>query len=343
MVSAQNLLGQTSLHLAADWPWACEALLKAGADLSITDLHEYLPLSYACFQNCLESVQILLAANSPLSRSYYGLSVMKVAFDTVDNKMIHMALINELASRRKRLLTNSQALLPRHIFEELTSSLKGLPDIEAFFLIRALLEAGDNIDPHHWCYTSSSVYDYEKITPEIAELFFEAGFTDLEGKDSYGLTVPLRTAMQAYRPKHGTVMLAKLHWLLSKSDSLRSPIKKESLSEWLIPSVNVISAMLGPLIASQKPRIDLQPPIDSEEARELQEEDEHRMQRFHNLLPEAELEYQAWTSFSDFWAKFYHDNIASSQEDESLEIRAQAAEIGVRIHEIDGVESLEED
>ncbi|KAI4135867.1 MAG: hypothetical protein LQ341_005827, partial [Variospora aurantia] len=172
-----------------------------------------------------------------------------------DNKMFYMALIDELVSRRKWLLTNSRVLLPRYIFERLTSSLRGLPDIEAFFLIRALLEAGDNIDPHHWCYTSSSVYDFEEITPEIAELFFGAGFTDLEGKDSYGLTVPLRTAMQACRSEHRTVMLAKLYWLLLKSVSLRRHVEKKGLSEWLIPSVNVISAMLGPLIAFQKPRI----------------------------------------------------------------------------------------
>ncbi|KAL8941466.1 MAG: hypothetical protein Q9211_001822 [Gyalolechia sp. 1 TL-2023] len=107
---------------------------------------------------------------------------------------------------------------------------------------------------------------------------------------------------------------------------------------------------------------DLLPPVDAEEARELQE-DEPRTQRFHDLLPKAELEYQTRTPFSEFWAKFYIDNIinphsrnywlsltsmrycgpdsiaetiASSEEDESSKITAQAtAESDVRIHEIE--------
>ncbi|KAI4127655.1 MAG: hypothetical protein LQ338_003103 [Usnochroma carphineum] len=81
----------------------------------------------------------------------------------------------------------------------------------------------------------------------------------------------------------------------------------------------------------------LLPPVEAEEARELQEEDEERTQKFHDLLPKAELEYQqASGSFSEFWSKFYQDNIASSQENESPEVFAQSMiEIGVRIHEID--------
>lgn len=453
-ISDQNLLGQTPLHLAADWPWACKALLEAGADPSIPDFQSDFPLSYACFQDCLECVQILIAAGSPLSHGWSELSVLDRAFALVNNKRIHAALINELARRRQRLLTVSRRLLPRYIFEEITSSLKGLPDIEAFSLIGALLDAGDNADPDYWCYTCSSVYDAAEITVDIAELLFDAGFTDLEATDNDGLTLLLRSAMSIRRffMLERIHSLAKVHWLLSKGVSLRRPVETKPLSEWLIPSANFVSAMLGvvmgyiedreegysdimneilrqvlgfqyqnchdlckchcslqgctPLVMflkglttamrrvyeidearSYRGQIihltvnllthhstaseiigmtksalrfclfedlelrhvccrpitrnglgqDLLPPVEAEEARELQEEDKHRTQKFHDLLPKAEREYQQASGlFSDFWDRFYHDNIANSQEEEDPEITARSmVEIGVRIQEID--------
>lgn len=477
MLSAQNLLGQTSLHLAADWPWACEALLKAGADISTTDFRGNLPLSYACFQDCLETVKILIAANSPLSNSCYELSVLEIAISMVNNESIHAALINELAARRHKLLTSSQVLLPKPIFEKLTSGLKGLPDIEAFSLIKVLIDAGDNIDPNHWSFTYSSVYDLEEITVEIAERLFAAGFTGLEGKDPNGFTTLLRIAMKtAIKPE---LVFAKIRWLLSKGVSLQRCVETEALSKWLIPSVNVVSAILGQEICSfsqRNPRIkdvdgsseetrnesmyetldssmkevlrqvlgsqyqnchdsckchcslqgctplamllkgwkynwrrnveieeeheilgslidwilkmlahdltasetieltnstlrfclfehlglghiccrprhrywasidqNLLPPIEAEEAREIQEEDEKTLERFHSLLPKAEYEYRrASKSFSEFWSKFYQENIVSSPQDEFHENYVRSIlETGVRLHKVDRDKGLE--
>ena len=65
-----------------------------------------------------------------------------------------------------------------------------------FSLIKVLFDAGDSINPNHWSYTYSSVYDLEEITVEIAERLFAAGFTDLEGNDPDGFTILLRSAMR---------------------------------------------------------------------------------------------------------------------------------------------------
>ena len=248
MVSSQNLLGQTPLHLAADWPWACEALLAAGADVSTADSCGNFPLSYACFRDCFETVQILIAANSPLSSSCDGRSVLDRAIIEVDNENIHVALINELAARRHKLLTSSQGLLPKPFCEELIRGLKSLPDLESISLIKRLSDAGDCIDPNYWSYTYYSVYESEYITVEIAERLFVAGFTDLEGKDPDGFTVLLRIAMRtSVQPG---LVLAKIRWLLSKGVSLQRLVEVGPLSRWLIPSVNVVSAMLGQVISN---------------------------------------------------------------------------------------------
>ena len=71
-------------------------------------------------KDCFETVKILIAANSPLSKSCYELSVLDRAIPMVNNENIYAALINELAARRHKLLTSSQAILQKLILEELT-------------------------------------------------------------------------------------------------------------------------------------------------------------------------------------------------------------------------------
>ena len=465
MVSAQNLFGQTPLHLAADWPWACEALLAAEADISTADFDGNLPLSYACFQGCFETVQILIAANSPLSSSCYAPSVLDRAILDVDNERIHVTLINELAARRHKLLTSSQVLLPRHFCEGLTRGLKSLPDLDSISLIERLSDAGDRTDPNHWSYTYQSVYELEAITVEIAERLFVAGFTDLEGQDPVGYTVLLRTAMRT--SLQSELVFAKIGWLLSKGVSLRRLVEVRPLSRWLIPSVNVVSAMLGQVIskynvviqdyhrkshvhgsaindliherlgnstkevlgqvlssqyqkchdscechcslhgctpmvmflkglkssnwrnfsieeqhelsgllidwilkilahgltASEKVELTnsalrfclfedlglrhtccrpihwcqgqgLLPPIESEEAHEIREEDEWSEKILHDLLPKAESEYhRASNSFSDFWPIFYRETIVTKLNEDVVENHIDGIE--VKLHQVD--------
>lgn len=88
---------------------------------------------------------------------------------------------------------------------------------------------------------------------------------------------------------------------------------------------------------------DLLPPIEAEEAREIQEEDEKTLEKFHSLLPKAEFECRrASKSFSEFWSKFYHENIVSSLQDEFHEnYVGSILEIGVRMHKVDRNEEEE--
>ena len=54
----------------------------------------------------------------------------------------------------------------------------------------------------------------------------------------------MRTSLQS------ELVFAKIRWLLSKGVSLRRLVEVRPLSRWLIPSVNVVSAMLGQVISN---------------------------------------------------------------------------------------------
>ena len=56
--------GQCPLHIAADWPWVLEFLLGEGADVARPEGTGVLPVSYACYFEYFEAVQLLLAAAS---------------------------------------------------------------------------------------------------------------------------------------------------------------------------------------------------------------------------------------------------------------------------------------
>jgi hypothetical protein len=55
-VAETNRLGQTPVHLLADWPAGTQILLEAGTDPNMRDFSDLLPISYACKYNCSGSV-----------------------------------------------------------------------------------------------------------------------------------------------------------------------------------------------------------------------------------------------------------------------------------------------
>ena len=55
----ESTWGQTSLHLALNYPHLVQFLLERGADTSIKDMEGFTPLEYALYINNTQAVELL--------------------------------------------------------------------------------------------------------------------------------------------------------------------------------------------------------------------------------------------------------------------------------------------
>ena len=248
----RNAVGQTALHLAADWPWAIALLLKNGADLTAKDKMGVIPLGYAYAFIAPGTAELLMEYGSPLS---YGdhltgewctvLREIPVSSDGETLHKMHELFAVEVASRRRKLLTHARENLPVSIFDKVATGLNAtdrLPDLEAYDIIQALSEIGDGVDVHYWFMTAGSVYSTESTTLDLAETFFEHGFRNLESTNLYGTTPLTSICQQSYYDQED--FLSMLPWLHQNGASFTRPLHLPRLTRYKIPSVNVIAQSL---------------------------------------------------------------------------------------------------
>ncbi|KAG8526562.1 uncharacterized protein KY384_008763 [Bacidia gigantensis] len=246
----RNLLGQTALHLAADWPWACQLLLDAGADYTVTDRLHLLPLSYACQLSCCDTVQMLLAAGSPfLTNDVESTHVLEHAVVANADEELLSFLVQELAHRRRLLLESAKALLPRQKFSAITASMNGLPDTEAPSLVYAINEVGGSADPNYYCCTAYTIYNISYLTTTLAEQLYAAGFQNVTARDSAGFTPLVREVTRTRKvwdPMDPTPMnFPMIMWYFRKGASFLQPTpSKASNSRW-VSTVNLVAQEIG--------------------------------------------------------------------------------------------------
>lgn len=178
----QNAMGQSPLHVAADWPWATVLLLMNGADTYQVDCYGLTAIDYACGLKNYEVVKILLEAGSPLSCSgplrdiitcdkyYYCESLFKI-------------IISHLAIRRRELLQIARNLLPEATLSTIVLPNEVLPDSSAYRLIAAVCTAGHAKKPDYWFYYHLGLYQSYDMFPAAADIIYEEGFQWLEGWD----------------------------------------------------------------------------------------------------------------------------------------------------------------
>jgi hypothetical protein len=179
--------------LAANWPWAVQLLLDSGADVSAVDAMDTLPLSYACFFRCHEAIKMLLSAESPLSSARRFYTVLDDGSINRDVPSFEL-LATALAQRRIRILDIARSVLPVHALNNILQSKKGIFDTESLEIIHALQKSGVRVDAHYLCSTDRSVYHTEDLLPGTAEILYNLGFSNVEGRDKRGLT-PLASAI----------------------------------------------------------------------------------------------------------------------------------------------------
>ena len=208
-VHFQNAMGQTPLHLAADWPRATVLLLLNGASPDQTDSHGYTAIDYACELQNYEVVKILLEegaslpANGPL-RDIIACRMIH-AYKEIGLQLLRL-IISHLAIRRRELLQIARTLLPEATLKSIVPPNEGVPDSSAYQLIAAVCAAGHPTKPDYWYYNKWGLYQSRYIFPAAADILYEAGFTYLEGRDENGkspLAAPHESAMIVWLYRKG--------------------------------------------------------------------------------------------------------------------------------------------
>lgn len=253
-MSERNAIGQTALHLAADWYWATALLLENGADPAAKDKMGVIPLGYAYAFITLDTAELLIKYGSPLSYEDHDLGECCNVFVEIpvkpykddretSHKMIKLFAM-EVAKRRRELLTHARENLPTSVFDKVAIGLNvtdRLPDLEAYDIIEALSEDRDDVNKHYWCFTHGSVYGMEYISVNLAEDFFNLGFCNLESMDFEGRT-PLT---QICRNSRSENFCGLILWLYSKRVSFTRLIETAQLARHDIPSVNAVAIRFG--------------------------------------------------------------------------------------------------
>ena len=89
-----NRLGKYPLHIATDWPWALELLLVEGADVARPDGTGVLPVSYACYFECYEAVQLFLTTASQTCVEDRDLNILDDALMTINFSIFQLVAGN---------------------------------------------------------------------------------------------------------------------------------------------------------------------------------------------------------------------------------------------------------
>ena len=219
-VHFQNGVGQTPLHVAADWPWATALLLTNGADLHQVDYDHSTAIDLACNLHSCEVVTALLEAGSPML-AYGALSEVVRCHTGYFCEKLFKLLISHLAIRRRELLRLARNLLPEATLSSIILPKEAIPDSSSFKLIQAVYAAGDDTKPDYWFRRLQGLYQGRKMLPAAADILYEAGFDHLEGRDYWGET-----------PLSSTLTSAMIVWLYRKGVSFTEWTEVDRFGEY---------------------------------------------------------------------------------------------------------------
>ena len=218
----QNAIGQSPLHVAADWPWATVLLLMNGADPYQVDSTRCTAIDYACGLENYEVVKILLDAGSPLP-VHDPLARLLRGDGWYSCDQIFQLIISHLALRRRELLQIARTLLPEATLSNIVPPNEAVPDSSAYPLIAAVCAAGHTTKPEYWYYHPRGLYQSYHMFPAAADILYEAGFTDLDGQDMLDrtpLTSPNESDMIVWLYRRGASFA---EWTPHESKKLSAP------------------------------------------------------------------------------------------------------------------------
>ena len=215
-ISEENERGQGPLHLSCNWPRGMSLLQFGGTKvINRRDNLGFLPLYYACTVGCIETVRLLLEADSAFFSTgefaYHGLGdVLQRAIAYHPDTLLPL-LIPALVNRRNRLQQLAFKHLPEHLYNSLGICPDRILDKQAYQTYMALADNGVLVPASLTCSNRIQTVYHNSLTPRSAEMLYEAGFLDIDGLDFRRVTPLMHFNVWA----RGEYILY-LPWLLGK-------------------------------------------------------------------------------------------------------------------------------
>ncbi|KAL3467110.1 hypothetical protein BJX64DRAFT_283835 [Aspergillus heterothallicus] len=225
----------TLLELTVGWPKGLQILLDAGADIRRYDTGARDPIYQAIRLQCEDSLRILLQAGCTVRLSH-------ISFGGPPKMLLN--IVQELASRRKRLWELSESYLPRQYLARHNTAKCVLPDTGAAGLYDGLRARNIALDPtlrveHSGKSVHHGFYDPQRklwVQPFLftTSAMYKAGFRDIDVPDSSGRT-PLMTTISdcpnldtIIPAGHGHDITCKIRWFVSKGANLFRMLPRSS-------------------------------------------------------------------------------------------------------------------
>lgn len=206
-IHEKNALGQTPLHLSADWFEGIKALIDAHADVNATDRFGQCPISLACHARNIAAVQLFLEADCNFWRGSEISSAMTTVLDDAilckDDHIIEIVIEN-LLRRRERLetiaKTDAAVVTDAKVFDK-----------DCFHVNLELRKADVHVpDSLMVPYSTTVFHSLRSIPRHVLTQLERSGFLDIFQTDHRGLT-PL--AMATLKPQYHKDLI---NWILIK-------------------------------------------------------------------------------------------------------------------------------
>jgi ankyrin repeat protein len=194
----------TPVHFAVTWTHSLRILIDKGVDLNPEDSFGRRPIHLATALGLDEAIELLIIADCSLYSPGYQEDVLQHALHLEDpsrERVVHLITAG-LTDRHSRLLEHARTLLPPTIFSKLEMNDREVADVHAPRIIEMLTSHGIHV-PDALEVSGESVYviancndtnHLMRMTPAEADVFWNAGFIDVDMPDANGLTPMLQNA-----------------------------------------------------------------------------------------------------------------------------------------------------
>ncbi|KAL4798418.1 hypothetical protein BDV19DRAFT_386306 [Aspergillus venezuelensis] len=191
----------------------------------------------ACWEQDYNSALLLLEYTTTVPNEFLMVAAVRKMPEVV------VQTISALVKQRQELQDLAIRYLPRDVLRALALPEAGLLDTGALPVFHALVKCGIELDPSA-CPAEKSIYTLILRT-EIADMLFEAGFTDLSQRGIYGNTPLSDLSASRADPFCGAYALMT-KWMIGKGACLDQPSVGES------PTIFDITERLGSVITEQR-------------------------------------------------------------------------------------------